>query len=268
MGTQFAKFDSSVPVLVLKIGRYPLSHGILGAIRSLGRAGVPVYAVSEDRFVPYAFSRFLSGQMLMPTTGREEPALLLQELSRIAQQLGSKSILLPTDDEAAVFVAEQATGLCDNFILPTIEPALPRMLASKRGLSRLCAQHDVAIPATHFARSVEDVLAFARTAQFPIVIKNSERSLFHSRTPGPAIPKSSCKSTFLKRMRRIGYSMPISIRPPTRLSHSRALSSNHGRPTRESRQRRSRCPMPVWQPLRQRFAARLATEESRIWIGD
>ena len=133
-----------------------------------------MYAVSEDRFVPYAFSRFLSGQMLMPTTGREEPTLLLQELSRIAQQLGSKSILLPTDDEAAVFVAEQATGLCDNFILPTIEPGLPRMLASKRGLSRLCAQHDVAIPATHFARSVEDVLAFARTAQFPIVIKNSE----------------------------------------------------------------------------------------------
>jgi len=174
MGAQVVKFDSSVPVLVLKIGHYPLSHGILGAIRSLGRAGVPVYAVSEDRFVPYAFSRFLTGQVLLPTTGREEAAVLLQELSRIAQQLGSKSILLPTDDEAAVFVAEHAAMLCGNFVLPTIEPGLPRMLASKRGLSRLCAQHNVAIPATHFARSVDDVLTFARTAQFPIVIKNSE----------------------------------------------------------------------------------------------
>jgi predicted ATP-grasp superfamily ATP-dependent carboligase len=174
MGAPVVKFDSSVPVLVLKIGRYPLSHGILGAIRSLGRGGVPVYAISEDRFVPYAFSRFLTGQVLLPTTGREEALVLVEELSRIAQRLGSKSILLPTDDEAAVFVAEHAATLCGNFVMPTIEPGLPRMLASKRGLSRLCGQHNVAIPATHFARSVNEVLAFARTAQFPMVIKNSE----------------------------------------------------------------------------------------------
>jgi D-aspartate ligase len=174
MGAQVVKFDSSVPVLVLKIGRYPLSHGILGAIRSLGRAGVPVYAVSEDRFVPYAFSRFLTGQVLLPTTGREDAAVLLQALSRIAQRLGSKTILLPTDDEAAVFVAEHAATLGANFVLSTIEPGLPRMLASKRGLSRLCGQHNVPIPATHFARSVDEVLTYAHTARFPIVIKNSE----------------------------------------------------------------------------------------------
>jgi len=40
------------------------------------------------------------------------------------KQLGSKSILLPTDDEAAVFVAEHAAMLCGNFVLPTIEPGL------------------------------------------------------------------------------------------------------------------------------------------------
>src|SRR5262245_9457544 len=161
MGNRLPTFDSSVPVLVFKIGRYPLSHGILGAIRSLGRVGIPVYAVSEDRFVPYAVSRYLSGQILLPTTGREDAQTLRRLLARAARQLGCKSILLPTDDEAAVFAAEQMASLRDDFFMPSVGPELPRLLASKRNLSLLCGQHGVAIPATQYARSVDEVLTFA-----------------------------------------------------------------------------------------------------------
>src|SRR5262245_54828599 len=152
-----AQFDSSVPVLVLKIGHYPLAHGIMGAIRSLGRAGVWVHAVAEDRLVPYSFSRLLRSRILLPTTGREDGPTLLRCLSQTAKLLGTKSILLPTDDEAAVFVAEHRAELRSNFILPLIEPGLPRTLASKRELNSLCRQHNVAMPFTHFAQSVDDV---------------------------------------------------------------------------------------------------------------
>lgn len=175
MRTQLARLGGSVPVLILKIGRYPLSHGTLGAVRSLGRAGIPVHTICEDRFVPYAFSRYLSGQILLPTISREDVAVtLLTTLARIGKILGTKSVLVPTDDEAAIFVAEHAADLRDGFILPPVDPCLPRALASKRALSLLCRQHNVAVPATHFAKSVEDVLAFAENASFPIVIKNSE----------------------------------------------------------------------------------------------
>ena len=167
-------FDRSVPVLIFKIGRYPLSHGILGAVRSLGRVDIPVYAVSEDRFVPYAASRYLSGQILLPTTGREDADTLRQKLSQVARQLGRRSVLLPTDDEAAVFAAENAAAMRDDFLLPNVEPGLPRLLASKRDLSLLCARHGVAAPATYFARSVDDALAYAASARFPIVVKNSD----------------------------------------------------------------------------------------------
>jgi len=175
MGTRIAKFSGAAPVLIFKMGRYPLSHGTLGAVRSLGRAGVPVHAICEDRFVPYTFSRYLSSPILLPTTPREEgAAALLDDLTRTAKALGTKSILLSTDDEAAIFVAEHAAELRHDFILPSVDPGLPRALASKRGLSLLCRQHNVAMPATYFAKSIEDVLAFAETADFPIVVKNSE----------------------------------------------------------------------------------------------
>jgi predicted ATP-grasp superfamily ATP-dependent carboligase len=174
MGNLLATFDRSVPVLIFKIGRYPLSHGTLGAIRSLGRAGLSVYAVSEDRFVPYAASRYLSGQIILPTTGREDADTLRRHLSRAARQLGRRSILLPTDDEAAVFAAEHAAEMRDDFLMPSVEPGLPRLLASKRDLSLLCTRYGVAVPETYFARSVDDAMAYADSTRFPIVVKNSE----------------------------------------------------------------------------------------------
>src|SRR6184192_4272155 len=39
--------DTSTPAVVLKLDPNPFHHGGLGVIRSLGRLGVPVYAVSE-----------------------------------------------------------------------------------------------------------------------------------------------------------------------------------------------------------------------------
>src|SRR5262245_46447327 len=92
---------ASAPVLILKVGRYPLSHGVLGAVRSLGRAGISVYATCEDHFVPYAFSRFLSGSFMLPTIVREDRTdELVRQLAHIGRLLGRKTVLLPTDDEA------------------------------------------------------------------------------------------------------------------------------------------------------------------------
>jgi D-aspartate ligase len=60
-------------VLLLKVGHYPLHHGTVGAIRSLGRLGVPVYAIVEDPFTPAARSRRLAGRFCWPMTSGEQP---------------------------------------------------------------------------------------------------------------------------------------------------------------------------------------------------
>src|SRR3954451_4960213 len=63
------QLDASVPVLLVRIGRYPVFHGAVGAIRTFGRAGVPVFAIVEDTFTPAAMSRYLSGAIKWPTNG-------------------------------------------------------------------------------------------------------------------------------------------------------------------------------------------------------
>lgn len=170
--TEVVAFDRTVPLLIVKIGRYPLHHGGVGAIRTLGRAGVPVYAVTEDRFTPAALSRHLHGFFVARTSGLEEDRRLLEIFSDIGRRLGRRAIALPTDDEAAVFFAEHQAELAPWFVVPAVPAGVPRRLASKRGLHELCGELGVPRPAAAFPASLEDVAAFAATAQFPVVAKN------------------------------------------------------------------------------------------------
>jgi predicted ATP-grasp superfamily ATP-dependent carboligase len=132
--SRFPPFDVETPVLVLKIGAYDLHHGSLGIVRSLGRVGVPVYAILDDRFAPLGLSRYLHGGFVWVTTGDESD--LVEQLSLIGRRLPRRTILVPTDDEAAILVAEHAHLLAEWFRFPRPPSTLPRSVANKRSLYR------------------------------------------------------------------------------------------------------------------------------------
>ena len=94
--------DRYVPALLLKIGQYPLHSGGVAAIRTLGRLGVPVYAITEDRLTPAAVSRYCAGRLVWKVTGREEPGYLAGRLREAGQRLGRRAVVIPVDDEAAL----------------------------------------------------------------------------------------------------------------------------------------------------------------------
>ncbi|RLU79499.1 ATP-grasp domain-containing protein [Streptomyces griseocarneus] len=166
--------DRSVPGLIVKIGDYPLHHGGVGAIRSLGRLGVPMYAITEDRWTPAAVSRYLRGGFVWPTTGREGAEELVGGLLDIGRRIGCPTVLVPTDEEAAVLIAEHADQLSGSFLFPPVERELPRRLASKQGLHELCVEHGVPSPETLFPASFEEIEEYAGRARFPLVAKNRE----------------------------------------------------------------------------------------------
>ncbi|NGO09057.1 ATP-grasp domain-containing protein [Streptomyces sp. HC44] len=175
-GTPF-EADREVPGLIVKFGDYPLHHGGVGAIRSLGRLGVAMYAITEDRYTPAAASRYLRGAIVWPTTGTEDPAWLVEGLLRIGQRIDGPAVLVPTDEEAAVLIAEHQDVLEDHFLFPRVDPPLPRRLASKQGLHELCVEHGIPSPAAAFPHSYEEIEEFAAKAAFPVVAKNREAFL-------------------------------------------------------------------------------------------
>ncbi|MDL2078630.1 ATP-grasp domain-containing protein [Streptomyces sp. GXMU-J15] len=166
--------DREVPGLIVKFGDYPLHHGGVGAIRTLGRLGVPMYAITEDRRTPAAASRYLRRAFVWPTTGAENHARLVEGLVRIGRHIGRPTVLVPTDEEAAVLIAEHQDALRDHFLFPPVDPDLPGRLASKQGLHELCLEHGIPSPATVSPRSYEEIEEFAEKASFPVVAKNRE----------------------------------------------------------------------------------------------
>jgi predicted ATP-grasp superfamily ATP-dependent carboligase/O-antigen/teichoic acid export membrane protein len=183
-----ADFDRSVPVVLLKIGRYPLHHGGVGAIRSLGRVGVSVYAIIEDALTPAALSRYAKGTVIWPTSGREPQEWLVEGLAAVGRQVGERSVLLCTDDEAAVLVAEHVEVLSEWFILPPVPPDLPRRLTSKRALGALCEEIGIPSPRIAAPRTAEALEAFIEEAVYPVVAKNDAA---WTRLSAPAVQAST-----------------------------------------------------------------------------
>ncbi|WP_427166417.1 ATP-grasp domain-containing protein [Streptomyces sp. C1-1] len=173
--------DRAVPGLIVKFGDYPLHHGGVGAIRSLGRLGVPMYAITEDPYTPAASSRYLKKSFVWPTTGTEDPDHLVEGLLRIGRRIGRPAVLVPTDEEAAVLIAEHQDVLAGRFLFPRVDPVLPRRLASKQGLHELCVEHGIPSPTAAFPQSYDDIVAFAEKARFPVVAKNREAFLRRTR---------------------------------------------------------------------------------------
>ncbi|MGV9274766.1 carboxylate--amine ligase [Streptomyces griseosporeus] len=166
--------EHDVPALLVRVGHAPQNHGSLGVVRSLGRAGVPVYAMVEDPLTPTAVSRHLAGRFVVPTTGRERPGVLVSTLLRIGGAIGRRAVAVPTDDEAAVLLAEHAGPLAESFLLPPVPPALPRTLTSKEGLSRLCSDIGMPTPRACAPADLAHLVAVCRDFGYPVVLKNLE----------------------------------------------------------------------------------------------
>jgi len=166
--------DTSVPALIVKVGSYPIHAGGVGAARSLGRLGVPTHVITEDPVTPLAVSRYRARRFVWHTTGLEDAEVLVTGLAEIGQRIGTRSVAVPTDDEAAILLAEHADALSEHFLLPAVSAGLYRQLARKHELFKLCREHNVPTPETAVLSCRAELLAYAREATFPLVVKNAD----------------------------------------------------------------------------------------------
>jgi D-aspartate ligase len=164
------ELDKTVPALIFKLSRNAVQHSTVGIIRSLGSRGVPVYACVEDRLAPASVARHLRRAFVWQTSKLNNFAILAH-LVAAGERLGRQAILIPTDDKAAVFIAEHAAVLSEWFLFPRLPGELPGRLSDKRALYRLCKSHDVPCPVSAFPGSLDDVNEFIEHAVFPVVVK-------------------------------------------------------------------------------------------------
>src|SRR6266566_2494689 len=96
------ELDTTVPVLLLRTDPCAIHHGSVAIARRLGRLGVSVYAIVEDRYTPLAMCRYLTGAFVDKPTDIDS---LLSWVQAIGDAMQRRAVLLPTDDRSSVFVA-------------------------------------------------------------------------------------------------------------------------------------------------------------------
>ena len=155
----------TIPVVVL--GSH--TRAALGIIRSLGRIGVPGYTIGSELSVPSSASRYCLRSWRCDTQYFTEACS--SELLDIGSEIGQKSILIPTTDQGAIFVAEHAGDLEEWFLIPTTNADLTRSLCSKMQLYNIAKKHRVPTPNAVFPKCKEDVWNFLESTSFPVMVK-------------------------------------------------------------------------------------------------
>ncbi|MFC8081502.1 ATP-grasp domain-containing protein [Streptomyces sp. NPDC057340] len=186
-------FDTRVPAVVLRTDRNPFHHGTLGAVRSLGRAGVDVHVVADCGRSPVRASRYVTGLHTPPPPGAS-PAEITAVLRRVAARIARPAVLIPMDDACAVAVARARAELAPAYLLPDQPGDLPARVADKAELAAVCASLGLPHPETVVPDGAAEAARAAWRLGLPVVAKWSR--------PWLVPPGGGLRSTVLVRSAR------------------------------------------------------------------
>jgi D-aspartate ligase len=161
------QLNNSTPVLLMCCDT-PV--GAIGALRTLGRLAVPVYAIDRERRGRVWSSRYCT-ECFQWDPINSPPEQSLERLLEVGHQLKTRTLLVPTFDEAAIFAAKYYESLKECFIYPHQDVELIRSLVDKKATYFLARQCGVPVPEAVWPQSRQELLDFAWRAQFPVALK-------------------------------------------------------------------------------------------------
>jgi D-aspartate ligase len=158
-----------MPVVVLQMQ----NHGSLGVMRSLGRLGIHVYGVHSMARPMASLSKYCL-QTFVLNLEENTPDESVEGLLNVSRDIGSKPLLIATNDEAALFIAQNASALQDGFYFPHNPVPVIWSLYNKKVMHFLAKRLSIPTPETVFPECREDVVEFCEKARFPVMLKASD----------------------------------------------------------------------------------------------
>lgn len=141
----------------------------LKVARSLGRRGVHVVGVVGKPGAWAQRSRYIDVRVV--PSAQAGDAQFLDYLIRLGDELGSRPVLVPLNDQHVLFVSRHRAELSRRYRFLMAEPEVMEAVVSKSAVAELARHCGVPQPAVHPVASVADVDAVAERLQFPVLIK-------------------------------------------------------------------------------------------------
>jgi len=139
----------------------------LGAIRSLGRAGVTVYYMDEKKGEAI-YSKYCKKCFVFPKIGHNKDELR-RVLLKLKNEIGDAA-LFPASDSYAIYLSDLIDEL-NGYYLPTPKKEVIETLINKRRFYESLTKKKIPHPTTHFPENSEDVKKISRDISYPIFIK-------------------------------------------------------------------------------------------------
>jgi predicted ATP-grasp superfamily ATP-dependent carboligase len=141
----------------------------LGAIRSLGRAGIPVVGFDFNPDIPGFKSRFC--RPVLSPNPIYEPEKLVAVLLLEAKKYTKPPVLLPASDAYVQFISRFREQLQPAFLFILPPPAVLDAMVDKRLQYELAEQAGTPIPQTFYPQNMADVQEIAGQVTYPAFIK-------------------------------------------------------------------------------------------------
>jgi predicted ATP-grasp superfamily ATP-dependent carboligase len=181
---ELAARSARAPAVVVNVGWV---NGV-AAIRSLGRARIPVVALDRSPSALGLRSRYATG-LVCPDPVRDEKRFV-ELLMRVGDALGRPAPILPTHDEELKAIARNAASLGDRFLYPFPAPLIEQIQRKRFQLEQALVA-GVPIPETAYPQSRAEAIAAAADIGYPLLVKPSEPDEFKRLHRRPAFRCSS-----------------------------------------------------------------------------
>ncbi len=166
----------------------------LGIVRSLGRRGIPVCVIDDERSIA-RFSRYTHRAVRVESLRHEEQTI--ETLLRIGRELGLKGwVLYPTRDETVAAISRYRSLLANFFRVPTPDWNTVKWVWDKRNTYRLANEIGIPTPQTWYPSTLEDLEAIRAVP--PFVVKPAIKEHFFYATKAKAWRADSRPELFEK----------------------------------------------------------------------
>jgi D-aspartate ligase len=152
----------------------------LQTARIMAARGVPVIGVARDPKHPCCRTRACSRIITADTAGHD----LITALGQLGPELGGNAVLIPCTDLSVLLISKHRDVLSAwyRFALPPHD--VVEMLVDKARFCSFAQQEGLPIPTTFLVRTRNDVLAAARSLQYPAVLKPAIKTAAWQRVAG------------------------------------------------------------------------------------
>jgi D-aspartate ligase len=156
-----------------------------GIARSLGRHGIPVYALNDHLRDPLKYSRYVRECFVYPDDPAQPRAyagdsvanedVLCRLMLEWGARFSRKPVLFATSDWFARFLSNQQQKLAEKFLFHWVTGELFTTIVDKGTMVQFCESVGIKVPRTHITCAKDDMAKISRDFVYPCLIKPVHR---------------------------------------------------------------------------------------------